>query len=211
MSTLYLVDQFAFPFATTKIIDAMEGTIAPMNGVVVVRVPDYVSVQNPTGAFDLITKKHAGMLAYYAGYANIHYDDLMDLGDVNLTAPNVRGAFGERNQITIFPGSKFVSQMVPLVGPAPPQAIITWETYEAGALDPATGRTQTGYIEHPSVPSNFTCEVSFDNGGHFYPTTDGGLLDIPLIGQGLQFIIRLTNTTSGPSRLLRVGSWAVIY
>jgi len=211
MSALYFVDLFANPFTTTKIIDVLEGPSAYMTGTVVIRVPDYISVQNPIDASDLITKKHLGMLAYYAGYANIHFDDLMDLGDVDLTAPNVGGSFGERNQITVFPGQRFVSQMVGLVGPNPPQVIITWETYEAGVLDPSTDRTQQGYVEFPSTPSYFTCEVSFDNGGHFYPTTDGGLLNIPLIGQGTQFIIRLTNTSGFPIRLLRVGSWAVIY
>jgi len=214
MSTLYLVDLFANPLATTKIIDVHSGPDVLANGVGVIRVPDYISVVNPVSANDLIIKKHLGILAFYAGFANIVLDDLFFLGDVNLVAPNVKGIFGERNVVRIFPGSKFQSTVVGLAGPPAPEAIITWETFESVTTDGATSRVLNTYREVPSTDPNFLCEVSFNNGVNFYPTLDGALLNIPLIGQGTQFIIRLTNNTPappGPFRILNVGSWAVVY
>lgn len=211
MSTLYLVDMFANPVASAKILDVRSGTSAPCNGNIVVRVPDSISVQNPTSVADLTTKKHAAMLAYYAGYANLAFDDLTDLLSVDLTAPGVMGSFGERNIVGIYPGGFFQTDPIALVGPAPTQAIITWETYSVTLTDPATGLVVTTYVEEPSSSANFLCSVSFNNGANYYPTTDGALLNIPVLGQGTQFILRLQNSTSAPSRPIRVGSWAAVY
>jgi len=220
MSTLYLVDLFGAyppdPPPYAKVIDVHSGPNTPMTGFVAIRVPDYIQVANPVDVTDLITKKHLGMLAYYAGYANILFDDLLNTTSVDLTAPDTQGTFGERNNITI-PGTTtatvFQSTLTALVGAPPPQVYVTWETYSVQVADGATSRMESTYTEEPSSPANFLCEVSFDNGVHFYPTTDGALLNIPLIGQGTQFIIRLTNNTAipGPARSLRIGSWALIY
>lgn len=210
MSTLYLVDFFATPLATAKIIDVRQALTAPLSGNFVVRVPDFISVQNPIDVSDLITKKYLGLLAFYAGYANVAYDDLFDLLDVDTGAAQVAGSFGERNLVTIYPGARFQTQPVTLAGPAPSQAFITWETYSVSVSDPAEDRVVPSYVEEPSSTTTFTCDVSFNNGANFYAATDGGLVNIPPLGQGTQFILRLTNATS-PPRSLRVGSWAVIY
>lgn len=210
MSTLYLVDFFANPFASAKISDVRQALAAPLAGNFVVRVPDFLSVQNPVDVSDLITKKYQALLAFYAGYANIAFDDLFDLTDVDLGAPQVQGSFGERNLVTIYPGARFQTQPIALVGPAPSQAFITWETYSVSLSDPAEDRAVPSYVEEPSSAATFTCEVSFNNGANFYAATDGGLVNIPPLGQGTQFILRLTNATS-PPRSLRVGSWAVVY
>lgn len=211
MSTLYLVDIFGNPLSTARIIDVRSGPEILMNGHFVVRVPDYISVVNPDNIIDLVNKKHLGMLGFYAGYANITFDDLGDTTDVDLTAPSVGGVFGDRNIISILPGQRFQSLMTPLSGPAPSQAVITWETYSVGVSDIKTTRLAATYVEEPSSSTNFLCSVSFDNGAHFYPALDGGLTNIPLIGQGTQFIIRLTNNTGLAPRSLRVGAWAVLY
>lgn len=210
MSTLYLVDFFANPVSTALINDVRQALTAPLAGNFVVRVPDFLSVQNPVDVADLITKKYQALLAFHAGYANIAYDDLFDLADVDTGAAQVQGSFGERNLVTIYPGARFQTQPVALTGPAPSQAFITWETYSVSLSDPAEGRAVPTYVEEPSSGATFTCEVSFNNGANFYAATDGGLLNIPALGQGTQFILRLTNVSS-PPRLLRVGSWAVVY
>jgi hypothetical protein len=205
-----MVDLFGNPIPTAKILDVRSGPDATTNGNIVVRVPDYLSVQNPADLSNLLTKKHQALLAYNAGYPNIVFDDLLDLIDVDLGAPNVSGSFGDRNIVNIFPGATFQSTVVPLLA-SPGQAVVTFETFSLAYNDSSLSRVGATYIEEASSPSNFTCDVSFDNGGHFYPTTDGGMLNIPLIGQGNQFIIRLTNVTTLPTRPLRVASWALLY
>lgn len=208
MSTLYVVDMFGQPFSSAKILDVRGGPNAVLNGGVIVRVPDYISVQDPADVTDLLTKKHQGMLAYYAGYTNVTYDDLMDLVNVDTAALNVAGNFGLRNNVSIAPLKLFRSSVVALTGPAPAQAVFTWETYSVQTSDPATGRVEQTYVEESSSVSTFMCSVSFDNGAHWYSTWDGALLNIPVVGQGTQFLIEFENM---PGRPLRVGSWAVLY
>jgi len=208
MATLYLVDGFANPISSAGITDVRQGTTAPLAGNFIVKVPDYLSVQNPTDATDLVLKKHQALLAYYAGTTNVAYDDLFDLTSVDLAAAQVGGVFGDRNIVSVYSGARFQSTAVTLAL-APAQAYITWETFIVTLDDPSEGRAVPAYSE---MSMGFTCEVSFDNGAHFYTTTDGALLNIPVVGQGTDFIIRLTYTVPlSPPIPLRVGSWAVIY
>lgn len=206
MSTLYLVDYFPPPLGPAPIKDACTGSSVPLAGNYVIRVPDSISVQHPSDVTDLLLKKYQGMLAYYAGYANIAYDDLLDVLDVDTSVS--QGYFGEKNTVTILPGGVFQTNAIALVGPNPPEAFVTWETYQISLSDNATARVQPSYEELPSSSAYFTCQVSFNGGANFYPVLDGGLVNIPLVARGTSFVLQLTNVSASP---LRVGSWAVIY
>jgi len=207
----YLVDIHSPSFPMSRILDVVEAPMgtSPMNGGGVIRVPDYIQVQDPTNTMDLVAKKYAGLLAYYAGFSYVTYDDFLDIAGIDLTAPLLRGIFGERGAVSIFEvgsaGALFSTTSM-LSGPAPTQAVITWETYSVAVSDLALARLQRTYTEEPA--SDLTCEVSFDNGVNWYTVSDGAVFNIPLIGQGTDFKIRFANT-AGSRRY--VGSWAVIY
>ena len=205
---LYLVDLFDAPILTAKINDVAIATTGTceVNGSFVVRVPGDVPVKDPRDLADLLTQKYAGLLAANAGFPNIAYDDLLDTSHVDLTAPNVEGVFGDRSVIAIQPGKQFYSKVTALSS-SPSQAIVTWETFEYLDVDPKAGRFVRTYGGTWSDDVS-TCEVSFDSGSSFFPVVDNGVVNVPPLSQGSQFIIRITNTTT---KRLHLGSWAVIY
>ncbi len=205
-----MVDLFATPISSARISDVRQGSTVPLSGNMVIKVPDTISVQNPSDVTDLVTKKHLGILALYAGYPNIVYDDLLDATDVDTGATNVAGLFGDRNVISVLPGACFQSTTV-VLGSAPSSAVVTWETYSQSMSDVKDERAQPSYIEESSASAGFVCDVSFDNGATFTTAFDGITVNIPLISQGTNFILRLTNLSSGPTRDLRVGSWALVF
>jgi hypothetical protein len=212
MSLHYLVDLFANPLSSAKIIDV--NTVQPaspstlVNGALLIRVPDGVAVQKPVDYTDLVTQKHLGLLAFYAGFPNITFDDLQDALHVNPAAAGTKGTFGARNSISVYPGGILTSTVIPLTGPAPNQAVITWETYEDDDSDALSDRFTRVYTEVASTPSNITCQVSFNGGATFNSTTDGSVISIPPADQGTNFVIKFTNAFT--SRL-SIGSWAVLY
>jgi hypothetical protein len=198
------------PYTSAKINDAIAATsgITTINGNFVVRVPGDVSVRNPVDLNDLLQQKYAGLLAAYAGFTEVIWDDLLDSTHTNTTAPNVEGRFGERGVIAINPGKIFQSTLIsPIPGAAPSQAVVTWETFEYIDTDPADGRFVRAY-GGTWADLVSTCSVSFNGGVSFYGVTDGGVVNIPLLSQGTDFIIRITNTTS---HVIHLGSWAVVY
>lgn len=220
MSTHYLVDTHVTPFSAAgnpRILDVIEasGGTSPMVGGLTIRVPDYVPIQPPTTVFTpgtgLLARKYQGLLAYYAGFPYITYDDLTDLSGVNF-ASSTRGYFGNRGEVSIAPGGSFVSTVVTLSGTAPSQAIVTWEAYTvttAPLENQRDLRTARTYTEVPA--STLDCVTSFNEGDpsvEYYGATDGNVLNIPAIGQGTSFSIRLSNPSS--SRVW-LGGWAVIY
>jgi hypothetical protein len=206
----YLVDVHSNPLSGARVLDVTDPPDGRslMNGGSIIFVPNYVSVQDPTGVADLITKKYQGLLAYYAGFGNIVYDDLLDTLGVDFGNPGLKGSFGDRGAITL-PRTGFFSSLPVALGSPPAQAIITWDSYTT-TCDTATttDRTLRHYKEASSGPSNWTCQVSFDGGLHYYPTTDGAVLNIPVVGRGTSFVLHLTNISGDK---LGLGSWALIY
>lgn len=214
MSTHYLMDLHSSVIGASRPLDVQEQGANPtlLNGGFVIRVPDYISVQNPIDASDLTSKKSLGLLAYYAGFTYVTYDGLLDTADVDFTEPTLKGKFGERNNICLppvgaAPPGRFQSTVAVLSGPAPSQVIVTWEVYRVVLADPALDRALLTYVEEPA--SSLTCEVTFDNWVNDYTATDGAVLNVPPIGQGTNFSIRLSNPSTTDH--LYVGSWAVIY
>lgn len=209
MGAHYLIDLFGNPVGTASIIDVRDPTNAQsvINGCFVVRLPDGVPVNKPTTFNDLITKKYQGMLAFYAGFTRLTRDDLVDASGIDLA--NSSGiAMGQRASISLAPGGIFQSVVVPLTGGVASQFVITWETFQFTDADPATDRFQRTYVEVPSSPSNVTCSVSFNSGGSFNATTDGNVITVLPADQGTNFVLRLTNASSGR---LYLGSWAIVY
>jgi hypothetical protein len=220
VSSYYVIDPHTDPFSASRILDVAESSnlgpfpTTPMNSGVIVRVPDSVSVQDPLNLTDLLTKKYAGLLLYYAGFTYITYDDLLDVLNVDFAEPTLKGKFGDRNCVVLppFVGASGPGRLQSLVTPlsgalAPSQAVVTWEVYRVTTADPSLDRAVRTYVEMPA--SSLTCQVSFDGGVTYYTTTDGAVLNIPALGQGLNFIMRLTNQT--PTDNLFVGGWSVIY
>jgi hypothetical protein len=212
MSTHYLIDAHTAILGDARILDVVEanGGQSNLNGGFVVRVPDYIAVKDPVGLLNpvngLLPKKYAGLLAYYAGFQYVTWDDLLDTSGVDFTYPLLRGTFGDRVTTSLPPGGVFCSTLVGLSGIAPQQALVTWETFSVSLQGDAATRTMRAYTEEAA--GGFTCQVSFDNGASFYAVQDGNVLNIPAIGQGTSFIIRFTNISVSP---LYLGSWAVVY
>lgn len=209
MGNHYLVDLYGNPLGSSKVIDtrtALNGQ-SFMNGTFVVRVPDGVSVTRPANLTDLTTQKYAGLLAFYAGFTKITFDDLLDASAISVGSSS-KIFMGDRASIALLPGGILQSVVVPLTGGAPTVALTTWETFQVTATDVKTDRFQRTYVEVPSTPSNVTCSVSFDGGATFNSTTDASVLNIPIPDQGTNYVIRLTNASANK---LFIGSWAVIY
>lgn len=216
MSAHYLVDVFGNPLfpLSVPILDSREPTAGQSltNGAMVVRVPDYVQVIRPADLNDLLTQKYGGLLAFYAGFGNIAYDDLIDPTHIDLTT-STRVRAGKRNTVCVAYDGYLQSMpyALPWAGPGvgPTVAIITWELFDQPSTDPATGLYQRSYQEQTA--SRFLAEVSFDNGAHWNAVSDQGVFNIPVGHQGTDFIIRFHNwsPTGGSEHWL--GSWAVIY
>lgn len=217
MSAHYLIDLFTSPVSSATIVDVTEPTNGQTlaNGAFVVRVPDTGGLIDPgtgrpaipSGLNDLILKKYQGILTFFAGYANIHYDDLLDTSGINLAAGGLAGMFGVRGTIALNPGATLTTNVVTLAS-SPTNAIFTWEVFQYVDVDPSVNRFQRTYQELPTTSTYTTAQVSFNNGGVYLPANDSGVFNIPLADQGNQFIAQITNASA--SRL-HVSSWACIY
>jgi len=205
MSTYYMIDLFD---------DNINGVETPPNGQVpmvgtyVVRVPQGVSVQNPTTLATLLTQKYDAIFANHGGFANQEFDDLLDATGINAGATS-GCSLGKRGSLSLFPNGVLQTNMTPLATTAT-QAIVNFEVFEVVDTDPATGRFDRTYKEIPITPLDITCQVSFDNGASFLTVTEDSLLSVPGANQGNQMILKFTNITS-PGRRLFLGGWSVVY
>jgi len=93
-------------------------------------------------------------------------------------------------------------------GPVPNSLFLTWDTYDFLDSDPSSGSFVRMYNELPSVPSNVTCQASFNGGSTYLTVTDSEILSIASADQGSLFIIQLTNASTAP---LSIGSWTIVY
>ena len=209
MSTHYLVDLFGNPLTSARILDVRSPPSgqSPVQGTLVIRVPDTIQVQNPTNLGDLIAKKHQGLLASYAGFAHMAYDDLLDLTGLDLAASGTGGTFGGRGVVLVAPGALVQTQAAPLTG-TPSQSVVMWENFTYTDSDPATGTLVRTYGEVAPSPSVMTCQVSYNGGVSFQSVLSGAVNNIALPDQGSSLILRWTNQTAGKVGL---GSWAVVY
>lgn len=216
-SVHYLVDLYDTPlndpnppYLSAKINDVISATsgTSEMSGNFVVRVPGDVSMKNPRNLRELLIQKYSGLLAAYAGFTEIVWDDMLDPGHVDTTHLNFRGRVGDRSSIALNPGRQLRTvPITPIPGVAPSQAVVTWEVFDCLDYNPKDGRLVRTYAGRYADAVS-TCEVSFDGGVSFYAVADGGAVNIPPASQGTNLVLQILNTSANP---IHLGSWAVIY
>ncbi len=209
-NTHYLIDLYtADASITTSRINAIRSPSngeSPLGGNFCVRIPSDVSVQNPTNLGDLLTKKHAGILANHTGFAtHIVSDDMIDDAGVDKTATGAKGTYGKRGSNSINAGAKLQSLSTAL-GSTPTSAIVVWELFDYLYADSATAPLVRTYKELDVTTT--TVAVSFNAGSSFTTVTNGTLLNIGGGDQGPNFVIRFTNISGGR---VWVGSWSVLF
>lgn len=197
-----------------------------ITGNYVIRVPDDVSIRNPTNLADLLTKKYAGILGSYGLFTQIAYDDMLDGSGVN-TGLSQGVTLGFKGMVGIYPtndgylpsvvGPNPVLQTTPMAiawggpGAGPPQALLTYELFEYVDDDDKDLPYVRRYREvAPDI--DVVVEVSFDGGSNFTQTTDKALISIPLPERGASVVVRFTRDTDVSSRgRVLIGSWSVLF
>jgi len=212
MSTFYLVDPHVPVIANARIVDTIL-TRTPTaefrcDGLLPIKVPEGVKIDNPSSLSDLLTQKYAGILAQFPGFSNVLFDDLLDPSGVQLVAPPSRlRKSGSRGTI----GGTFRTAVSAAVATVT-QAILVYEHYTWRYVDSRDGRLERYYIEQPEA--DFTAGLRVKAGSTFQTTTSGSLVTFLLADQGTA--VQAEFLASNPSayvddRLVHTGSWAVIY
>jgi hypothetical protein len=126
MNVHYLIDTHANPIDGARVVDVMTPAdgLTQTSGSFVVQVPSSVGIKDPENLSDLLLKKHEGLLAVYAGFPNIVYDDLMNIDDIDFTDSQVKGVFGQRGIVILEPGARLKSTVTAIGVTAPTQAIV---------------------------------------------------------------------------------------
>lgn len=208
MSILYLIDSQTNPVTDSKILEVgFNSNTIDQTGGFVIRVADELDF-NPDSiddVTDLIDDKFSALLAFYPGFGNIVFDDLLDAAGIDTTTA-VGCRIGGRGTL-IITNSGQVDTVAVALGGSPTQAIVTWEAFQfsSGSSNDKAGRARLEYSE--AVPADLTVEASFNNGSTFNTVVDGGLFNIPAPDQGSNLILRFSNPGDGRG----LGSWAVIY
>jgi len=227
MSTHYLISHFD---------DQINGVVAAtgvnpqtdITGNYVVRIPDDVSVKNPTSLANLLTKKYQGILGTYGSFTQVVYDTMLDATGVDNTSELLTTGvtLGDKGTIGLYHTS--LSNPTPhtpmltttpeaiIWGGAPPgpaQALLTYELFTYVDTDDKDSAYVRSYKElTPDV--DVSVEVSFNGGSSFVATTDKALISVPIPSRGTSVVLRFTRLTAHgggvPDRVL-IGSWAVLF
>jgi hypothetical protein len=218
MSTHYLISHF-----NDEINDVVGASGSPpqtlSTGNYVVRVPDDVSVQNPTNLADLITKKYASVLGSSGLFTQVIYDDMLDGTGVNTGAST--GVFlGKNGSVGLYPKHGAQTPLIQTTpynitwggpGAGPVQAILSYELFDFVDTDPMTSVYTRSYRE-VATDVDVTAQISFNGGTDYFSTSDKALLSIPGGSTGTQVIIRFTRTTDINVRgRVYLGSWSVLF
>ena len=210
MSTLYMFDAHANPVANAKLAEARyNATECPADGLFVVPVAEIMGLTSePTSLTACLDAKYAAMLAYYATYTAIAYEDFTAAPSINYgSSSNL--VVGQRGCTRLFPTptAGVYRSSAAALGGTPATAVVIWDVHNIDMTDntPTAPASRTWQTE---LPANVTVEVSFNNGGTWIVATSGGLMNISGPDQGSNLIVRVTNTQS-VSRWL--SSWAVLY
>lgn len=174
---------------------------------------------------DIVTEKHAAILAQNPGFSFVVFDDMADANgwDMSLSTGVVagsRGSFilGERGT-----SAQATTNAVSLVD-TPAAAILWFETFvympdvghtltfPSAYSNPKDGRFRRVYRPLPNNTLYFSFDVSF-NGGSTYMIGVGPqqLLDIDPADQGSSFRLRVKRKSSGPFGRVGIGGWALVY
>lgn len=212
MSTHYVIDGLTSPSSSSDLHEVRYGVtssqLAPGN--FIYRIPDGPTLSAPpTDIADLRTKKYQALLAYYAGFTTIVYDDMVDPASYDAT--NSPGATsGSRMTVRVHrPSGVFRTAATPIGVSAPSQFLCTWEVFQNTYTDPLTGRASRVYTE--AALSNLTCAVSFNGGTSFTAAGAGALVNIAGGDQGTSLVVRFTNSNGTAGQSHGLGSWAVLF
>lgn len=206
MSTHYLIEGHTSPVTSSDIQSVHYNTDhSALTGGFVIRVSEDMPLDAEPSSFSaLLSGKYASMLTFYSVFANVAFEDFTDTPNIDFT--NSTGVHsGVRGCTKLNPTGVLRTTMAAL-GSTPAQCVVLWESFEIVNTNPANGRLTREYRDQ--LASDFTVEVSFNNGSTWTTATDQALLTIAGPDQGNQLILRVTNT-SGLTRYL--GSWAVLY
>lgn len=208
-STHYLIDAHTIPVSSSDIQEARYNvTSSPVAGTFVIRVPDDKPLQSePDTLGTLLTQKYQAILAYYATFSTITYEDFTETPGVN-TALSPGTHSGDRCTCKVNPSGVLRTNAQVIVG-TPSLCVVTWEAFRQVTTNPKTGRVTRAY-EELAADDNFTVEISFNNGATWTAANDGGLLSIAAPDQGSNMILRFTNSSS-PGIPVWLGSWAVLF
>lgn len=212
MSTLFIIDGHTNPIANSDINEVRYNTTqAPLTGNFIVRVPnDMALAENPSNLSGLLAAKYAACLTFFSTFANIVFEDFTDTPGID--NPNSPGTFeGIRCTTRVGPrigGSGGILRTDTAVLGGPPSIVaVTWEVFQVATTNPPTGRLTQQFSEAPS--SNFTAEISFNNGGSWTAVTDRSITNIAGGDQGTNMVLRFTNSSAVNAQWL--GSWAVLF
>lgn len=206
MSNHYLIDANTNPIASSRINGVRYVTsTSPMVSNFVIRIPTNVVLSSEPNTLTGVTNnKHAALLAYYAGFTNITFDDMTVSPSVNAGLSSGLQV-GDRVTTKVAFNGVLRTNAVAL-GATPAQCVLTWEAADIVNTNPEAGLLTRLYTE--ASAASFTAEVSFNNGVSFNTVTDGSFFDIPVPDQGSNMILRFTNVSGLPKWLT---SWALIF
>ena len=201
MSIHYLVDPFTPGRGIIDVTKAEAGGTDSTGGLLI-RIPDGTAVHGaPKDLEALLLAKADGLLAYYAGFTSIAYEDCLTASGVQDTNGVIVGA-GVANHCLLSDG--YLATASVALASAPSVCVVVWEAYSFVNVDPANERFSRVYLEEDS--DALECNVSFN--GVPGSVTNGVVYNVPAGNQGTDLVLEFTNTSG--SRLY-LGSWAVIY
>lgn len=177
----------------------------------------------------IVAEKHAAIMAQYAGFGNVIFDDMEDGSGFN-TASNFQGVIlGGRGTMSLGPdgsGAQVRTLTVPLG--FPPSEVALWaEAFVYVEVLGAASGSQ-GYANpvqfypfkryYRSLDSGgsqyLRYDLSFNNGATFInDITPGPILNVPLVDQGTNFILRIVRKAGvgAPTGRIFFGGWALVY
>lgn len=211
MGTLYLIDAHNPTLLSSKINDTVNlqtGDTQSVRGSFPVNLPFDIPMDGvPADVSELITKKYQGILTIYPGYTHILYDEQIDATGWDTTA-SAGFTLGERqnNSVRYFNNGYLISSTQTLAT-TPDTCVVRYDVFRYIEDDPATGQYTRRY-QDISDSTDAVLEVSFNNGGQYYQTYSGVLLNIPLASRGNQFKVRFRWNQADQVYL---GSWAIVY
>lgn len=218
MSTYYLVDMHvngtdeATIAANARIVDVILTTSNTAefrcDGLVPIKIPEGVKINNPSSVQDLLDQKYLGVLAQFPGFTNILSDSFIDATGVQLTSlPTAMRKSGLRSTI----GGTFRTTAA-TAALTVTQAILLYEHYTWRYVDSRDGRVERYYVE--ASETSLTAGLRVKAGSAFQTTTSGSLVEFLVADQGTA--VQVEFLASNPdfyidNRLVHTGSWAVIY
>ncbi len=208
MSSHYLIDAHTIPITSGDINEVRYNvTESPLMGTHVIRVSESMPLSaEPSNLSSLLQSKYNAMLAFYATFSNIVFEDFTDTPGVDLAnSTNVHA--GIRSTTKVGGTTGVLRTNASVLGAPTGLVVVLWEAYKVITTNPKTGRLTRLYQEMDA--DSFDVEISFNNGATWTAVTDRAIQNIAAPDQGTDLVLRFTNTSAVNSYWL--GSWAVLF